>query len=278
MKKLVVNNELEVVDDILIVKVGSNTLISKEDVKRGEINQKSFDVIGDQLKRQRELGRKIIVVSSAAISAGMIETGTKIRPDKEIKENLPELQRLAASGWRTITNLWDDTLSPINTSNILFTRRELEFKKERKKLLDVTRFCLEKNDIIISNENDAISTDEIVNGDNDTISAGYAKVIGESSLFGSNIKLILLTDVDGMLEDANDSSTLIPVVNNVIDCITFANDTNNENGSGGMISKLDAYQITKSAGIDMWIANGKNPNAIEMALNGETGTYFPAAA
>jgi glutamate 5-kinase len=81
-----------------------------------------------------------------------------------------------------------------------------------------------------------------------------------------------------MLEDANDSSTLIPVVNNVIDCITFANDTNNENGSGGMISKLDAYQITKSAGIDMWIANGKNPNAIEMALNGETGTYFPAAA
>jgi glutamate 5-kinase len=135
MKKLVVNNELEVVDDILIVKVGSNTLISKEDVKRGEINQKSFDVIGDQLKRQRELGRKIIVVSSAAISAGMIETGTKIRPDKEIKENLPELQRLAASGWRTITNLWDDTLSPINTSNILFTRRELEFKKRERSFL-----------------------------------------------------------------------------------------------------------------------------------------------
>ncbi len=269
--------KLEVIDDILLVKVGSSTLISNEDVERGEINHESFDIVGDQLIRQLEIGRKIIVFSSAAISAGMIETGTKNRPDKNIIENLPELQRLAASGWRTITNLWDDTLSPINTSNILVTRREFEIEKEKKNLLDVTRFCLEKKDIIVANTNDAISTDEIVSGDNDTSSAGYAKLLGESSLFGSNIKLVLLTDVDGMLEDANDSSTLIPVVNNVIDCITYANDTTNENGNGGMISKLAAYQIAKSAGIDMWIVNGKNPNAIEMALNGETGTYFPAA-
>jgi glutamate 5-kinase len=266
---------MEQIDNLLVVKVGTSTLISDEAIKYGEIDPKPFEIIGSEINKFHKHGKHIVLVTSGAITAGMIETNITKRPHK--KGKMPELQRLAAIGWRTILNSWSDALYPSTTSSMLLTRRELsEDKKEKNEFLKVTHASLSHGDIVIVNENDTISHEEIEYGDNDRLSAHLAKGIGESSLFGSNIELVLLSDVHGVYENPDDKTTIVRHIKNASDYMWVARQSSHEHGRGGMVSKLEAAQIANRAGIDMWIANGSEKHAIRRVLNDEIGTHFYA--
>ncbi|MEG1066884.1 MAG: glutamate 5-kinase, partial [Erysipelotrichaceae bacterium] len=128
------------------------------------------------------------------------------------------------------------------------------------------------NVIPIINENDSIAVDEIVYGDNDTLSAVTAALINADLL-------IILSDIDGLYDDnpnTNANAKLIPLVKEITkDIEDFAKDTSSSLGTGGMNTKLVAGKIANDAKCDMIIANGENPEIIYDILEGKrVGTLF----
>ena len=265
----------ENIDDVLVVKVGTSTLMKTEEGREG-LNHKAFQQIGQQVLRLKEEGQHVVIFSSGAVSAGMQATGSVDRPNS--KTDMPEIQRLASIGWRLVLNAWDNALSNVATGGILVTRRELDLSvPERDEVLLTTHSMLNHGDIPILNENDPIMPTELygkASVQNDILAATFAAQVGRSALFGSRIRLVMLSDVDGFYADARDCSTLIREVTNIHQYAHYAKDTSSKQGSGGMKTKLEAALIATKNGVDTWIANGQEENAVVRALNGEIGTHF----
>ena len=94
-------------------------------------------------------------------------------------------------------------------------------------------------------------------------------------------KLILLSDIDGLYtaDPHNDpDAKLIHTVHTVDDTIkALAGVSSTNQGTGGMVTKLQAASICLECGCDMVIANGNNPENLYAILEGqEVGTRFTA--
>ncbi len=124
----------------------------------------------------------------------------------------------------------------------------------------------------IVNENDSVAVDEIVYGDNDSLSAIVAKLVNADAL-------IILTDIDGLYDDnpnENEDAKLISQVDEITDeLIAVAGGHGSRFSTGGMVTKLHAAQIAMDAGIDTIVMNGAAPESIYKALDGkQIGTFF----
>lgn len=266
----------EVIDNVLVLKVGTNTLMERQDDGSERLDMASFERIGKQVLALQEQGQHVVIVSSAAITAGMVEVGLSERPQKDTE--MSELQRLASIGWRHVLNAWGAALGQNHIGELLLTRRELELEAERDEVLRVTHTLLKHGDIPVANENGAIAHQEIAFGDNDTLAAWFAAQLGYASLFGSNIRLMLLSDIDGVYADVHDPRSVIRRIDDIDAYQHVAGDAKHQNGTGGMTTKFAAARIAIPAGVGLWVANGRAENAIERALAGEIGTHFVAAA
>lgn len=144
----------------------------------------------------------------------------------------------------------------------------------RQNALDTLRVLLKYQAIPIINENDSIATDEIVYGDNDTLSAITARLVGADLL-------VLLSDIEG-LYDADPSqdpkAQKIDVVETIdAHILAMAGESSSSLGTGGMITKLQAAQIATEAGCDMVIASGADPCILYDLIEGKNcGTLFRA--
>ena len=129
--------------------------------------------------------------------------------------------------------------------------------------------------IPVVNENDTVSTYEVRFGDNDTLSALVASLVGADLL-------ILLSDIDGLYTDdprKNPEAKIIPDVYEINDTIlNMAKGSTGSNvGTGGMATKLSAAKIATYSGADMMIANGEDVSVIEEIVAGKRiGTLFHA--
>ncbi len=264
----------EVIDNILVVKAGTSTLVETNETGVERLNVVAFQRLGEQILALQEAGTNVVVVSSAAITAGMVETGLTERPDK--KTEMRKLQRLASIGWKHIVNEWDDAMPGKTIGGLLLTEPELGFETERDEALGVVHELLTNGEVPVANENDAITHKEIEFGDNDTLAAILAARIKQSELFGDNVQLLLLSDVNGVLRDVEDPDSVIHHISDVDAYFAFAQNSNGKLGTGGMITKFNAASIATQNGINMWIANGTADNAIHRAINGEIGTHFLA--
>lgn len=258
----------EIIEDVLVVKVGTNTLLEKLGDESERLDTESFRRIGRQVLALHDRGTQIILVTSGAITAGSVATG-----ESRHGKSVPELQRLAAIGWRHILNAWADALEGATTSSVLLTQHELSLSNERTELLAVTHTMLSRGDIVIANENDAIAHEEIAFGDNDTLGATYAAHLRHLALFGK-VGYVILSDVNGVYEDKNDASTLIRVIDDIDRYEYLAGGTMSANGTGGMKTKFMAGRIARAGGVPMWITHGRSDNAIAGAIAGELGTAF----
>lgn len=262
------------IDNVLVVKVGTSTLVETAETGQESLDSESFARIGKQLLELQQDGMSLVVVSSGAITAGMVATGMRERPNKSAE--MPGLQRLASIGWRHVLNAWSDALPDNVIGELLLTKQELELPTERDEVVRTTYELVRHGNIPVANENDAITHAEIAFGDNDTLAAIFAAKLRQSKLFGNKVSLILLSDVHGVYEDPTDASTCIPKIEDVTNYRALAQDTDNSNGTGGMITKFDAATIATENGVEMYIANGRSENAIRNALAGVAGTHFIA--
>lgn len=248
----------------IVIKVGTSTLTHET----GLINYEMMEKLIRQISNLKNRGYEIALVSSGAVGAGLGILRNMKRP-----MSIPEKQAAASVGQVTLIHLYQKMFLEYNQniSQILLTKSDMSNRERYLNAKDVF-FELFKNDIIpIVNENDAVITDEIKVGDNDTLSALVANLIGADLL-------IILSDIDGLydsnpMEDKN--AKLINEVEDLEKVISFAKDSSTASGTGGMITKLNAAEIVNSYGIDMIIAKGNEENILNRLLSCENlGTLF----
>lgn len=261
-----------IIDNVLVIKVGTSTLTKTSLSGQTELDYDSFRRLGEQIIQLRDKGHHVVIISSAAITAGMVEVGLTVRPDA--KNDMPNLQRLASIGWRHILNAWSDALGGVTIGELLLTRQELESDREEAEALRVSYELMSHGNIPIINENDAIAHEEIAYGDNDTLAAIFTSKMKLSGLYGDNVSLVILSDINGVYEDINDERSIIKEIDTIDAYINSARDSSTGLGTGGMITKFAAAKIIHDCGADMYIANGRTKNTIERAIRKEIGTHF----
>ena len=93
--------------------------------------------------------------------------------------------------------------------------------------------------------------------------------------------LIFMTDIDGLYTanpHTNKQAQHIPVVNEITDEIEkLAGDTDNNNATGGMITKIYGAKLATAAGVPVFICRSADENVLVNAVNGQArGTLFTA--
>ncbi len=251
----------------IIVKVGTSTLTHDT----GKLNFHRIERLVREIADLENSGKQMILVTSGAVSAGMVPLGLSERP-KTIKEK----QAISAIGQGVLLHVYETMFREYGQTvgQILLTRMD---SRDRKKFLNLRSTLLTLLDmgvIPIINENDAVSIDELKIGDNDTLSAIVSSII-EADL------LVILSDVDG-LYTANPQTHKDAKIISEVDEITkhifeIAGGAGTARGTGGMYTKIQAAAIATSSGVDMVIASGFDDDALTKVCAGQdTGTLFKA--
>ncbi len=248
----------------IVVKVGTSTLTHKT----GKTNIARVAKLASVLSDLHNMGHEVILVSSGAVGVGAGKLGLKERPTAT-----NELQAAAAIGQGELMFLYDKMFSEygVIVSQLLFTAEELNDKVSRGHLLDTFNQLLAFGSIPIVNENDSVSVDELLNGDNDCLSARVA-VLTKADI------LIMLTDKDGLYDsnpEENENARLIELVEKITPETERAAGGAGRGGTGGFMTKINAAKIATSNGICVVVMNGEKPTRIYKVLEGKSiGTKF----
>ncbi len=255
----------------IVVKIGTTTITH---VDTGHLNLIKMEKLARVLTDIRNQNKEIIIVSSGAIGAGRKALGIQERP-----KSLAEKQACAAVGQARLMMIYQKLFAEYNQTiaQILITKRTMINEISRRNAENTFRELLRLGVIPIVNENDTVSTDQIQDGnfgDNDTLSATVAEMVGADML-------ILLSDIDGLYTDdprCNEQAEFISCVEKIDERLSAcAKGAESAFGTGGMTTKIAAAQIAGAAGVDMVIANGDDVVNISRILEGkETGTLFKA--
>ena len=243
----------------IVIKVGTSTLAHPT----GLLNIKRVENMCKVISDLKNAGHEILLVSSGAIGMGLGKVGITSRPD-----DIPTKQAAAAIGQCELMYTYDKLFSEYNhtVAQILMTGAYVTIEDYGKNLKNTLFRLLELGVIPIINENDTVTTDEIGIGDNDTLGATIANEVKADLL-------ILLSDIDGLFTDdpnKNPNAKRISVVDEITKEIeTLAGNRGSVLGTGGMITKINAAKLVTQNGIDMIIANGRNPEILYEIINGE---------
>ena len=248
----------------IVIKIGSSLLVDKNK----KIRKKWLSTFAKDIQELKSKNKKIIIVSSGAIALGCIKMNYN---KKNLK--LDKSQAVASIGQIELMNLFSNTFSKynLNISQILLT---LEDTEERRRSLNAKRtfenlFGLDFVPIV--NENDTIATTEIKYGDNDRLASRVAQITNADTL-------VLLSDVDGLYTKNPKkfkNARIIKKVENFSEDLKNINiKGNNEFGSGGMITKIEAAKICQLSGCNMIIANGLYLNPIDKIIKENNYTLF----
>ena len=250
----------------VVVKLGTQ-LLSQAD---RTLNTGFIADIAGQIARLRSGGVRVTVVSSGAVGAGLAALKLPKRPVPRTPQDLAVLQAVAAVGQPRLITAWADALTPhgLAAAQILLTREDIDHRIRYLNLRNTLAAAEKLGAIPILNENDSVSTDEMVRisfGENDLLAALVTHAI-QADL------LVLLSVVDGVLDA---QGVPIRTVASPADVKAMVRKEKSAGGKGGMDSKLAAAQLVTSAGSPLIIADGRTPDVLPRLLAGEElGTYF----
>ena len=183
-----VRQEIMQAAETVVVKVGSRVL-TRED---GTLDDDRVAAIADQLARLRHDGRKMVLVSSGAVAAGIGRLGWKRRPT-----DLAELQAAAAVGQSRLIEAYNKALTPhgLNAAQVLLTAEDLQHRARYLNVRNTLLALFHCGAIPIINENDTVAVDELAIsfGDNDRLAALVTNLLRASLL-------VLLSDVEGLYD------------------------------------------------------------------------------
>lgn len=263
----------------IVIKIGSSSLQHSE---TGDLDYTKLDVLVRELCNLRNQGKDVILVSSGAIAVGKKAIGKHAVILESKKMGFK--QACAAIGQAKLMMTYQKLFSEYNqiAAQILMTKNILTDEVNRENAYNTFLELLNLGVIPIVNENDTVSTyeilldeDDVLIGDNDTLSAIVASLVNADLL-------ILLSDIDGLYSDdprKNPNAEFIPVVEKLNDeYMNMGKESTGSNvGTGGMNTKMNAAKIATSAGVDMIIANSKDIRIIHRIMDGrEIGTLFIA--
>ena len=242
----------------IVIKVGTSSLT----YDTGKINIRQVELLSQVISDLCHSGCEVALVTSGAIAVGVSKLGFSERP-----KAIPEKQAAAAVGQSELMSLYGKFFSQYgkDVAQLLLTKNILDNEERKTNAINAFDTLFKWGVVPIINENDVISTAEIKFGDNDTLSDVVAELI-EADL------LILLSDIDGLYDknpakypDAKLVSEVFEITDEVM---ASAGGEGTTRGTGGMVTKLIAAKHAMAAGIEMVIANGKDPKIIYNILEG----------
>lgn len=206
------------------------------------------------LKRRRI---EIIWVTSGAISSAVDRTGIT-RNHRSIAEK----QALSAVGQPLVMDLYNLALQAVGClgAQVLLTYDDVRHPVRCKNLKNTLSQLLKWGAVPVLNENDAVSTEEIQFGDNDSLSAKVAGLMGAD-------RLVILTDVAGLFDKdprKNPGARLIHELPAVTapTLRTAGGGAGTGRGTGGMLTKLMAAREAAAKGIETWLVKGDRPDVL----------------
>ncbi len=249
----------------IVIKLGSS-IVTSEGTR---LDEKCLSSLIKQIAVLISQNKKVILVSSGAIAAGIKKLGLKQRP-----KVLSELQSAAAVGQMDLVRIYEELFSDNNliAAQVLLTHSDLS---DRKRYLNArsTIFNLIKNNVIpVINENDTVASEEIRFGDNDSLAAMVANLI-EADL------LVLLTDQDGLFSSDPREDNNAKLINHGYaddkSLDDLASGTKSKIGTGGMSTKILAARRAALSGTHTIIASGKRVNVlVDLSSDEDIGTFL----
>ncbi len=236
----------------IVVKLGTQVLTDG-----GSTLDRAFlHDLATQVAQVRDQGRRVLIVSSGAIGAGVGALGLDKRPS-----DVASLQAAASTGQPLLMSLWREAFSvrAIPVGQILLGRGDFD---NRRRFLNIRNCVNRLQDLVaipIVNENDTVATEEISLGDNDVLAAKVAVAVCAEAL-------LILTNTQGVLDaagnvvaESRDAASLLPHIR----------EARSAQGRGGITTKIEAARIACESGAPVVIAPGRPASGFGAILRGE---------
>ena len=245
----------------IVIKLGTGVLTSGV----GQLDTARIAAVCAEIAALRAQGTEVIVVSSGAVGLGMGALQLTKRP-----KELPKKQACAAIGQSRLMQTWQAGFAPhgLTVAQVLLTHEDLRGRTRYLGVRETLRQLIAYGTIPVINENDTVSAAEIKFGDNDTLSAMVASLVGAQYL-------VILSTAPGLI-DFKGTGEVVPVVEKITPAIeAMAGGTTSETATGGMISKISAAKLATQAGCGVFITSGADSEILAKLFSGRgPGTFF----
>jgi glutamate 5-kinase len=247
----------------VVIKVGSHVLTQEGRLARDRISN-LCEFLADLM-----VEHEVILVSSGAVAAGY----TKLQLDRSILGNR---QAIAAVGQPYLISVYQKKFEKrgLVVAQVLLGADDFDSRKRTAHAKSAIEVLLQNGVLPIINENDVTSTEELVFGDNDQLSAHVAYH------FDADL-LAILSDIDGYYDDdprTNKEAEMLQVVEDISqEDLAMTHTPNNEFATGGIVTKLKAASFLIKQGREMFLASGFDLSDIRAFLlenRHEGGTHF----
>ncbi len=227
----------------IVIKVGSHVL-----TENGDIAKTRMLALVQLIVELKVHKYEVILVSSGAVAAGF----TQLSLDRG---SIANRQALAAIGQPLLLKMYQEKFAIFDMlcSQILLRADVFESAKHVEHARVAIDTLLENNVVPIINENDTVSIEELVFGDNDRLSAHVAHY------FDAEL-LVILSDIDAFYDkDPNrygDAKRRAVVTTVLEEELNAEHTPNNEFATGGIVTKLQSADFLMKHGREMFLASG----------------------
>jgi len=248
----------------IVIKVGSHVLTQDGEIAR--VRMMALVQLISELKAHKY---EVILVSSGAVAAGF----TRLPLDRSTVANK---QALAAIGQPLLLKMYQEKFAKFGLlcSQVLFSADVFDSSKHIKHAKVAIDTLLENSVVPIINENDTVSIEELVFGDNDRLSAHVAHHFDAEML-------VILSDIDAFYDkDPNryDDAKRRAVVTEITkDELEAEHTPNNEFATGGIVTKLQSADFLMKHNREMFLASGFDLSDVKSFLIERKhigGTFF----
>ena len=237
----------------VVLKVGSHVL-----TQDGKIARDRMLALVELIVELKKSDYEVILVSSGAVAAGY----TQLPLDKSTVANK---QALAAIGQPLLLKMYQEKFAKYDTicSQVLLSAEVFDSRKATKHAKAAIDTLLANGVVPIINENDTVSIEELVFGDNDRLSAHVTHYFDAKML-------VILSDIDAYYDkDPNcyDDAKVHKVVTNISENELNASHTpNNEFATGGIVTKLQSANFLMQHNKQMFLASGFDLSDVKSLL------------
>ncbi|HKY16556.1 MAG TPA: glutamate 5-kinase [Microthrixaceae bacterium] len=249
---------------ISVVKVGTSSITDDD----GAIDRDAIVKVCTEIAAVRATGHRVVLVTSAAIAAGLPALGMSAR---RRPTDARTLQAVSAVGQARLMQVYNEVLAELGGlvgGQVLLAPLDFMVRSQYLHARSTLLRLLELGVVPVVNENDAIADDEIRFGDNDRIAALVAQLLGAECL-------VILTDAAGVFTSdprLDASASLIEEIVEVDQALErHAGGTGSNRGSGGMTTKLAAAKIAAWSGVRTVIAAADRERVVGEAIEGTAG-------
>ena len=254
--------------ELVVVKVGTRVLTCAD----GTLDDARIAHLAEEIGRLGDAGRRVVLVSSGAVGAGMSQLGLRQRP-----LDLARLQAVAAIGQTQLIQRYDQTFHKHGrrAAQVLLTAGDFQDRSRYLNVRNTLLSLLELGAVPVINENDTVAVEELMAtfGDNDRLAALVTNLLRAPLL-------IVLSDVAGLYDRSPDDpgARVIPTITAIDGQIEqLVSDRQSGVSKGGMASKLEAARIVTAAGENVIIASGREQGVLGQILDGQRiGSLFLA--